>query len=311
VQFVVPDPDGSMSGGNVYNRGLLNGLRRLGVDVRVTDRTGTRSGGGICFVDSLYLEDLPRFAPCHLLAHYLPSLVEGRDALSEVERTALLAADGFVAPSATMAEALLRLAPEPRPVIVLPPAVEIPARVGALAKQEPPGGGTRRPVLVGNLVPGKGILPLLEALGDRDIGLVVVGSHDADPGYAAACRRAGSRAHLVGALSHDETLATMAESAFLVSASRMESFGLALAEARALGVPIVARRGGNVAAHVDEAAGGVLADSDEDLAAACVRLARDEAELRRRRALARARRPPSRSWMDAARELRARFAGAP
>jgi glycosyltransferase involved in cell wall biosynthesis len=105
---------------------------------------------------------------------------------------------------------------------------------------------------------------------------------------------------LLGPLPHADTLARVAASDVLLSASRMESFGLALAEARALGVPIVARDAGNAAAHVDARAGGVLVADDAELARECVRLAHDPAELARRRAAARALRPPSRSWADAA-----------
>jgi glycosyltransferase involved in cell wall biosynthesis len=85
----------------------------------------------------------------------------------------------------------------------------------------------------------------------------------------------------------------------------MESFGLALAEARALGVPIVARAGGNAAAHVDAAAGGRLVGDDAALAAECALLARDPAERQARRAAAQAARSRSRSrsWADAARDL--------
>jgi glycosyltransferase involved in cell wall biosynthesis len=295
--FVIPDAEASMSGGNIYNLGLTSALRSAGVDVKVVDRRGER-GDGLCFVDSLYIDDVPRFAPCHLLAHYLPALVEGRDVLSASERAALIAVDGFVAPSAFMADALARLAPEPRPLVVVAPGIEIDHAERAR---------TSRAVLVANLVPGKCVLPFLRALAPARVALAVVGSLERDPAYAAACRAADSTVAFLGELSHAETLSQIAASDFLVSSSRMESFGLALAEARALGVPIVARAGGNARAHVDEAAGGCRCDTDEALAAECVRLARDRVELDRRRRAALAHRPPTRTWADAARDFRAAF----
>lgn len=294
--FVIPDVQATISGGNLYNLGLISALRAAGAAPNVIDRTGAR-GDGRCFVDSLYLDDLPRFAPCHLLAHYLPALVDGRDALSASERTALLAADGFVAPSAFMAGALARLAPERRPTVVIAPGIET-AHV-ELARAS-------RAVLVANLVPGKGVLPFLRALAP-DVALAIVGSLDRDPAYAAACRIAGPGVVFLGELSHHDTLAQIAASDFLVSSSRMESFGLALAEARALGVPIVARAGGNAAAHVDETAGGRLCADDDALAAECESLARDRAEIDRRRRAASAHRPTPRTWADAARDFLAAF----
>jgi glycosyltransferase involved in cell wall biosynthesis len=108
---------------------------------------------------------------------------------------------------------------------------------------------------------------------------------------------------LAGPVAHDRLLALMAASDVLLSPSRMESFGLALAEARALGVPIVACAGGNSAAHVEARAGGVLVADEAALAAECARLAQDREERRRRRAAARAGRPAPRGWADAARDL--------
>src|SRR5690606_33710116 len=72
----------------------------------------------------------------------------------------------------------------------------------------------------------------------------------------------------------------------LLSASRMESYGMALAEARACGRPILARPGGNVAALVDPAWGGALVPHAAAVAESCVALARDRVELeaRQRRA---------------------------
>lgn len=298
LHFVVPDPEATISGGNVYNRNLLAALRAAGADVRVVapDSRGARdaAAAGACLVDSLYLDAVPRFRPCHLLAHYLPCLVDGSEQPSPEERAALEAATGFVVPSGFMADALGRLAPSPRPALVVAPGIDV---------AHDPVPRAARAVMVANLVPGKGVAPFLRALRGRDLALTIVGRLDADPAYAAECRAAAPAVELVGPRPHRETLAMIAASDLLVSSSRMEAFGLALAEARALGVPIVARAGGNVASLVDEASGGRVLPDEEALADECVRLARDRPELERRRAAARARRPPARTWADAARDL--------
>jgi glycosyltransferase involved in cell wall biosynthesis len=95
----------------------------------------------------------------------------------------------------------------------------------------------------------------------------------------------------------------MSRGNLLLSASRMESYGMALGEARALGLPIIALRGGNTAALVLAGAGGELLENDVELGRACVRLCRDGAEHARRLALAHAERLAERSWSQAAREL--------
>ena len=305
--FVIPDAQASITGGNLYNLGLLAALRQAGAGVRVARASDVQRQDGIAFVDSLYLEQLPRIkaltSSCHLLCHYLPSLVASTEP-SPAERAALAAADGTVVTSEFMARTLAALAP--RPIVVVPPAID----VGAARSWQP--SGVVRGVIVANLVPGKGVLPFLEALlphAPAGFELCVIGSLDADPKYAAACqaRAAGHAVAFVGALPHAAMLDRVAASDLFISASRMESFGMALAEARALGVPIVARAGGNAGAHVDEAAGGRLVATDAALAAECVRLASDRSELGHRRDAASRARPPARTWAQAAREFLAAF----
>jgi len=320
--LIAPDPEASISGGNLYNRGLARALAARGVEVRVVALDGARGAlaaapaGAVVLLDSLYLDVLPALRAAAvgqsvmLLAHWLPSLVRHggvppREALSGDEQAALAEADAVVVPSAFMARAVAALGAERAHVVE--PAVELPPVAGV-----PEEGALLRAIAVANVVPGKGLLGLVEALrpalvAGAPLGLTIVGSLEPDRAYAEQClaRAAGVAAiRFAGARSHAQALALVAGSDLFVSASRMESYGMALAEARALGVPIVARAGGNVAAHVDERAGGRLVADEAEVAAECLRLAGDRAELARRRAQARAGRP-ARSWDDAAAELAA------
>jgi glycosyltransferase involved in cell wall biosynthesis len=321
VIFVVPDVGAMISGGNVYNAGLTAALRALPDGVHVVDlergEAMLREGhAGRYWVDSLYMEAMPRLralapqASLGLLVHYLPSLVTrgavpAAGELSEQERAALSAADRFLVPSTFMAHALARLGVQPTRIQVVAPAIVAPEV--APARGEASG---VRALVVANLVPGKGVLPFLDALAPRLAGVplevAVIGAFTHDPEYAAACRlRVEGRdaVRFLGPVPHATTLRHLAESHLLVSASRMESFGMVLGEARALGVPILAHAGGNAAAHVAERSGGRLVESHAELAEECVRLARTPDELAERRRLAQAARPPARTWSDAAREL--------
>jgi len=298
--FVVPDWHAAISGGNFYNERLVGALRAAGAEVGVVDRDGDLDAT-ISLVDSFYLDDFARLkerakAKCYLLAHVLPSLVAGTE-LSNGELAVIAEADGFVVPSEFMAAVL---AP-PKRTLIIAPGVEVPQGETVRPARE-----TVRGILVANLVPEKGVLPFLEALApEPKLELVVVGSHEVDPAYAAACQAitAEKNVRFLGPLDHSEMLTELQASDVFVSASRMETFGMALAEARALGLPIVARFAGNAAQHVDPAAGGRLVETDSALAAECVRLATDRAELERRQKAAASRRPPPRSWADAAREF--------
>jgi glycosyltransferase involved in cell wall biosynthesis len=168
-----------------------------------------------------------------------------------------------------------------------------------------------RAIMVGPLTRAKGILPFLETLAvelratDR-FALDVVGDAAIEPEYAEACWRITStgllseRVSFWDALPHRECLARLAEANVLVSASLTESFGLALAEARAAGLAIVARRGGHSIAHARAETGGVVVLDAARAAEECLRLCRDPAELTRRLERARKRSGKKRQWSDAA-----------
>jgi glycosyltransferase involved in cell wall biosynthesis len=59
----------------------------------------------------------------------------------------------------------------------------------------------------------------------------------------------------------------------------METFGIALQEARALGLPILALRRGNAEEHVEPGKNGFLVDSLDELAERFLALSRDANEL--------------------------------
>jgi glycosyltransferase involved in cell wall biosynthesis len=323
--FVVPPLAGPISGGTLYNRELLTALSGL-LNVRSFELSDPVLGAALgaatsVWVDSLYLgsvPDLRRRTPGRLalIAHYLPSFVAlGRAAssseLSDAERDALGGVDACLVTSAFMRDALEALVvPNEKSILTVEPGTR--AELATIPLE------TRAElcaVMIGNVVPGKGIEPWLRALeavlseGDG-VRLSIIGSLSADPEYARRCRRLveqapllAERVRFLGALSPSDALAELGRSELFVSASRMESYGIALNEARVVGVPILARTGGNATAHADPDAGGELVADDDELARRCVALARDP-ELRRARvSKARARAPLGRSWLTTAREF--------
>lgn len=336
--FVAPPLDGPISGGTLYNRELIAALHDVGfaagrIDLTEAARALDAGEPGLYWVDSLYLERLPELSrmaragqAVGMLAHYLPSLVAHGRAVSRAElgadeAAAIDAAGAFLVPSAFMRSAIERLLLTPKPVGVVEPGVGSPRAVGGGDCRGPAANGPVtgvRAILVANLVPGKGIEPLLSALAvelteaDR-FRLVVVGSTAADLTYARRCeellasvRVLEPKVSLAGGASPERVAELMADGNLFVSASRMESFGMALAEARLAGLPIVARVGGNAAFHVHPDWGGELVASERELARACVRLCRNPVEHASRIARARAAAPSSaRSWKDAAADFMA------
>jgi glycosyltransferase involved in cell wall biosynthesis len=113
------------------------------------------------------------------------------------------------------------------------------------------------------------------------------------------------RIELRGALRHRDAMALLCNSDVLLSASRMEAYGMALAEARTAGIPIVAREAGHAGALVTAESGGTLVADEGAVADRLLALARDPARLRTAQALASGARLV-RTWDDAAAEFCAR-----
>lgn len=323
--FVVPPLGGPISGGTLYNRELCAALLERSCLLEACALGASRlptllREARYVWVDSLYLEALPELkrvasGSVALLTHYLPSFVSrGRAALvvdlDLTERQALEAADSFLVTSHFMRDALSAMLPEKKPIGVVQPGTR--ARLSPAPPLSPAG---LRAVMIANLTSGKGVAPFLRALAPcahelASFELSIIGSIDADSEYAAACRRVivdspllGQRVRLLGELGHERTLAALAESNLFVSSSAMESYGMALSEARAMGVPILARHGGNAVQHVRREAGGELVNDVAALAAAFTRIASSGAKLQERIDLARQHVPAARPWSEAAREF--------
>jgi hypothetical protein len=330
--FIVPALRGALSGGTLYNRGLLGALdRRKLAFQRVALERGRallkQGTPGTYWVDSLYLDAFEELLRARgprqrlgLLLHYLPTLVARGDAttredLCAAERCALAEADVLLVPSRTLDDAARRLGAERQRILVIEPGRP---RVRA-ASPDPVQHGLLA-VMMGNVVPGKGVHALLIELGrelqDSDpFRLCVVGGTAHDPRYARRCLDAveqspflRARVSFRGELPPPLAVRVMATSNAFVSASVQESYGMALAEARTAGVPLLAHAGGHSAAHVEPEAGGELVSTHSALARACVRLARDPAEHARRLSLARSRRYAPRSWRTVAGEFMAALA---
>jgi glycosyltransferase involved in cell wall biosynthesis len=232
------------------------------------------------------------------------------------EREALDAADCALVSSEFMAQVVRGLGFGARPVLCVEPGCELGPR-GRL----PRAADGVRALVVAHVVSSKGIEPLLVALAaelkpsDR-LELRIVGDTRAEPAYAARCQALvaaesalSARVAFCGSLpeasAHDE----LCRSNLLLSASVMESYGMALSEGRRVGLPLLARDAGNASAHVEVAAGGELVASAEELATACVRLCRDPNEHARRLLAAQAHIRPARAWRAAALELNVALQG--
>ncbi len=273
-----------VSGGYIYDRLVVEQLRELGDEVTVLSLVPGQNpalpsardfdclvGDELCF-----RELLPIFRDAELrlvrvlLIHHLTAweLVPGaeRDATLELERAVMQLADARIATSFVTAERLQRegLA---HSVHVAEPGADRLAQPMARAE---PGAAPLRLLFIGNLIPRKQVLELVQAfarLSDDRAELVLVGA-EVDAAYAAELRRAArlpevaGRVYLLGALDSAGVAAELERADALVLPSRLEGYGMVMSEALWAGVPVIAARVGAAMQLVQATGAGLLHDPD-------------------------------------------------
>ncbi len=179
-----------------------------------------------------------------------------------VERAYLRGVDRFVFNSRTTRAAVEALAGRAAPGVVATPAGDQPGSALALdaVRRRARQGGPLRLVFVGNLMSRKGLHTLLSALQTVDAGpwrLDIAGTA-VDAGYArrmrAVARGLGERVQFLGRVTDGDLHALLARSDALVVPSTYEGFGIVYLEGMARGLPAVGTQAG--------AAGEIIRDGE-------------------------------------------------
>lgn len=177
--------------------------------------------------------------------------------------------------------------PHARRITVLPNAVPGPAAVPERVRADRgPDGTPGRPVrllFLGRLIPIKGLNILLDALAtpacrDRNWVLTIAGDGDRDT-YHAQAERLGlaDRVSFAGWLGPEQCREHLAAADVLVQPSLFEGLPMAVLEAMAYGLAIVATRVGSVGEAVEDGGSGLLVEPGDAaaLAAALERVLTD------------------------------------
>ncbi|MFC9841928.1 glycosyltransferase family 4 protein [Streptomyces sp. NPDC060223] len=345
VHFVMPggvDDPAAPSGGNAYDRRLCLDLPGFGWQVHrhavagewprpgaaarrelartlseLPDGTTVLLDGLVaCGVPEIIVPEAERLSLTVLV--HLPLADETGLApavaaeLDAKERTTLRAVSAVVATSEWAVRRLVAhhgLAPE-RVHVAEPGADIAPLASGT--------DGVSRLLCVAAVTPRKGQHRLVEALAtvtDLPWSCVLVGGLAQDPAYVARIRALieqhglGSRLHLVGPQAGAELDASYAAADLMVLTSYAETYGMAVTEALARGIPVLATDVGGLPEAVGRAPdGGVpgILVPPEDPAALATELRGwfGEADVRRRlKAAARGRRAALNGWATTARTL--------
>jgi glycosyltransferase involved in cell wall biosynthesis len=281
------------TGGYIYDRRIVEGLRARGwvVDVRELDEDfpnpsarsreraarvlGSLSDGALVLIDGLAFGALPGEAAREAarlrlvaLVHHPLALETGLDrvqaaALEESERRALASARRVVVTSRATADGLVGYGVSLDRITVVEPGTDR----APLARGS--GGGAVHLLCVASIVPRKGHERLVEALAsvpERNWRLACVGSLERDVRTTERLRQLieahglADRIALVGEQDAAGVAAAYDVADVFVSASEHEGYGMAVAEAIARGVPVVAVPTGAIPHLVGEGdtAAGIL-----------------------------------------------------
>ncbi|MDN3935596.1 glycosyltransferase [Arthrobacter sp. YD4] len=268
IRLVLPGNVHHNSGGNAYNAALVRALDALGVPATTRTADGDWPVGGpadrsalgnllaepagpgtVTLVDGLVacgapeqLEAAARAGtPVWILLH-MPL-----DGYADLEGRAVAAAAGVICSSSSAAAELRArhgLDGADTTVAVALPGTD-PA--GTAVGSTPP-----HLAMVAALLPNKSQLLFLRALAaltDLDWSAALVGADTADPEYAALLRAEterlglGGRVRIPGELRGDALDAEWARTDLTLLISRAETFGMAVTESLARGIPAIIRRG--------------------------------------------------------------------
>lgn len=338
VHFLHPGSLDTRTGGYIYDRRVVDGLRGRGRDVRTirlaesfphpapaelaeaAQAMAEIPDGAVTIVDGLAFGAMPDIAMNEAGRLSLVALVHhplcdetgtdpvAADALYRSERRALLAARHIVCTSPATAARLADFDVEASRISVVEPGVD---QADPAPADRPD--GVFRLMTVGTLIRRKGYDVLIDALArlkDLPWQLSIVGSPDRDPGTAAMIRAklAGSglagRVRLAGELDTAGLEAVWAECDLFVFASHYEGYGMVIAEAVARGLPIVSTRAGAVADTAPAEASMLVPVGDAQALADAIGLVlSDDAVYRRLRAGALGAREGLRGWDEVASEM--------
>ena len=286
VRFIHPPLEGPVTGGNRYNREMIGAARRLDISLDSIEWSGQSD---LCALlsqfdfrqdlllwDSLFLSQLadgkdvgvwPRQG---MLVHYQP---EANPLLDESERTqwrqrfdcVVERMRFLVATGSRLADHLRQQYPECA-VFLREPVID-PVFGQCRWRQRAEGhSGPLKLITVANLLPAKRQLDLLEWLAaiDTDWQWHLAGETGLDPDYAERFRRRvrglglSHRVVWHGSLAPEQLAGLMSTMDLFVSCSAFESYGMALAEAAAMGLPILTTAVGEATRLLDGHAGKLI-----------------------------------------------------
>jgi glycosyltransferase involved in cell wall biosynthesis len=338
--LIVPGPIDQVTGGYIFARRIVEDLRAQGDQLSVVELAGRfpdadaraqeaaaralaeLPDGSIAVIDGL---GLLGFGDClaaeaarlrligfihHVLADETGLSIDESAFFAAAERRLLPLLRGALCPSGNTADVLIRYGIDPARIAVTPPGTAKPISQPRRDHFQKP----LRLLSVATVTPRKGHCLLIEALAgiDREAWrLDCIGSLTRDPACVAALRDVIERndletnVRLLGERRPEQLPLAYNDADLFVLPSYHEGYGMALAEALAYGLPIVATNAGAIPYTVPENAGLLVSPGDvAGLRGALTRAVSDRALLAKLSEGARRAGTALPDWPEAARQWR-------
>jgi glycosyltransferase involved in cell wall biosynthesis len=259
-RFVIPPVDSFVSGGNWYNTYFTEALGRI-ADVETSCLANWRPNSNdeaIVIIDSIYLSKLdPNEIRLRknrvLLLHYLDIFFDRKDDQDVVTKRLeqLSCFDYFLVSGRYVQDWLLAQGIRKESIFLFEPIISTTGFKSSASFNSP-----LKVLMLGNLLSVKGYLECLIELKLQQpsaIKVEIVGDASIDPAYASRMYQLIASSEYLSttvvcrdAVPHDQVFDLFEKCDLLLSASQFETFGIAIHEALAFGLPVAALPAGNV-----------------------------------------------------------------
>ena len=313
IVFIHPPLRAFPSGGNHYNAKILQHakLNNFSIDSLSVDKrrpfdevlSGVDSQKyRLIALDSFFIsafrhdKPYPIETPIALLLHDLPShnpmLTDTQRKTAETSEKIIMAlADRFIVTGRSLKTILLNRYPE-KPTWLCEPGIDPIFRKGFETENKYSVSNPVQWLTVANMIPRKNYLEILKIaarLSHQSWHWHIVGDETLDRAYAHAFRQAIDRFNLSrhitvhGPLTQQQIASFMKKTDIFVFGSGYETYGMVLAEATAMNIPIVTTRVGDAERLIRYGETGYLTDFGEwDRFEACLSELTEDSELRYR-----------------------------
>jgi glycosyltransferase involved in cell wall biosynthesis len=257
IYFVAPDFVSFISGGNVFNSQIYKAIQESGKAVKQIGYPLSPDlnigKDDILLIDSIYVDilDIRQLIDLtckkYFICHLLPSMIGGGRGKS-YELQILRQFDKIIVNSRFCFDVLVSMGVSNN-LIIIEPYIDRSFNITRI-------GQTANALIIANWLPSKQIDKLLRCLAlEKTISLCIsiIGSNRLDPIYFSECCQiiSGSeeltkKIKILGELNRNDTLATLVNSSILLDCSSFETYGMAVAEAVASGLPVLTLGNGNI-----------------------------------------------------------------